>query len=447
MLGHDAGPAMVSEQSECSEVLHVLLCSITDVKPGAKLAAAVIKDDAPDVELLKPGVTLEPRMLARLREMGIRRLWIDHDLAADLDRAIDPRVIRKKLELYQHLKTDLVRASQASISNAQVTAYQQVIGQLVSELLSAGRIGNLTDALFECSGNQMNHAVNVAHLSILIGMQLESYIIRERSRLSIEHARNLVSLGLGAALHDVGKVGAPGPVARAHEAHLDACELAHHERDLYDEHTVRGYEMLRNSSAPASACQAVLNHHQRFDGTGWPDLTARQSRQSDDEEHEPLAGNRIHIFTRIVAAANVLDNLMRTPEGEPRPTIAALAEFASPAYDGWFDPVVRRAALKCIPPYAVGSMVILSDGRTGVVSCPNTARPCRPAVRVLDQAADKKKQDGAITEAAGKNGADPTLVDLAAQPDMRIVRCAGVDVASWYFELPRAAEAESQRAA
>jgi HD-GYP domain-containing protein (c-di-GMP phosphodiesterase class II) len=425
----------------------VLLCSITDVKPGAKLAAAVIKDDAPDVELLKPGVTLEPRMLARLREMGIRRLWIDHNLAADLDRAIDPRVMRKKLELYQHLKVDLVRASQTSISNAQITQYQQVIRQLVSELLSTGRIGNLTDALFECSGNQMTHAVNVAHLSILIGMQLESYIIRERSRLSIEHARNLVSLGLGAALHDVGKVGAPGPVARAHEAHLDVCELAHHERDLYDEHTARGYEMLRDSRAPASACQAVLNHHQRFDGTGWPDLAACRLRRSEDEEYEPLAGNRIHVFTRIVTAANVLDNLMRTPEGEPRPTAAALAEFASAVYDGWFDPIVRRAALKCIPPYAVGSMVVLSDGRTGVVSCPSMTSPCRPAVRMLDQDADKKQDDGAIADAAVKTGADPTLVDLAAHPELHIARCAGVDVSSWYFELPRAAEGESQRAA
>lgn len=422
----------------------MLLCNIADVKPGSKLAAAVIKDDAPDVELLKPGVTLEQRLLARLRSMGIRRIWINHDIAEDLDRVIDPHVMRTKLEMYRQLKGDLTKCSQKCISDAQVAIYQQVVSQLVHELVSAGRIGALTDSLFQCKGDQMTHGVNVAHLAILIGLQIESYIIRERPRLSVEHARDLVSLGLGAALHDVGKVGSSrDEIAAKHEVHFEQGD-DHDDasRDDYEQHAVRGYEMLRDSRAPASACQAVLNHHQRFNGAGWPDLAQARKR----EPQEPLAGRRIHVFTRIVAAANVLDNLMRTPDGEPRPTVAALAEFAGPEYDGWFDPVVRRAALKCLPPFAIGSMVTLSDGRVGVVTCPSMMNPCRPVVRLLGESG-RSQANGASRGSRTNEENEPLVVDLSQHIDLRVADCAGVDVTPWYFELPSVDELETQRAA
>src|SRR5262249_37883776 len=159
--------------------------------------------------------------------------------------------------------------------------------------------------------------------------------------------------------------------SRTHEVHVKAPE---DKGEGYDRHTLDGYKMLRLSRGAASVTQAALNHHQRFDGSGWPDMAvATQNRRSGTQ-----SGRQIHIFTRIVAAANVLDNLMRSATGDRLPPAAALHAFASSRFDGWFDPVVRRAALRRIPPFAVGSQVKLSDGRKAVVIAPSMENPCRP---------------------------------------------------------------------
>jgi len=51
----------------------------------------------------------------------------------------------------------------------------------------------------------ISHATAVAQLSVTMGLRLEQYLIRERSRLPARHAREVVNLGVGAMLHDIGK--------------------------------------------------------------------------------------------------------------------------------------------------------------------------------------------------------------------------------------------------
>lgn len=414
----------------------MLLCSIDEVEPGARLGASVLNVNSPEVELLKAGVTLDRRMLERLRRLGIAQLWIEHDITADLDAAIAPNLTAARVAVYAQLRRNLDLMAKATVSTVQVHAYRQTLMELACEIVGSGRFAGLADQLFSARSDLFTHGANVAYLSILVGLELETYIVRERSRLSSEHARDYISLGLGAMLHDIGKLGGGSALADCHEAHcaLDGERNAPVATDgddegecgaAYREHTITGYQMLRDSRAPASATQAVLHHHQRFDGSGWPDLAETGTKGREGA----LEGRRIHIFTRIVSAANVLDNLMRSAEGAQRPVIAALYDFASPRFNGWFDPVVRRAVLRRIPPFAVGSKVMLNDGRAGVVTSPNVHEPCRPAVRLLEP--DSSQDDEAAR-----------TIPLQNHPELFIRTCAGVDVIPWLFTIsPPKAEA------
>lgn len=392
----------------------MLLCSIETVEPGVTLAASVIHPASPDVELLKPGVALEQRMLERLKRLGVQQIWIEHDLAADLDNAVAPQLGSTKVEVYRQLKGNFSSMSRRTVSAVQVNHLRQAIMELVCTIVGSGRFANMTDRMFQCRSDLFSHGVNVAHLAIVVGLELETYIVRERSRLSAEHARDVVSLGLAGMMHDIGKVAITPKAAAWHELHTegDADEQLTAE---YAEHVRLGYDMLRHCRAPASTVQAVLNHHQRYDGSGWPDLSTVYG-----EKHAGTrAGQQLHVFTRILSAANVFENLLHDAEGAQRPMIEALHSFASSRFDGWFDPVVQRGVLRKIPPFPVGSQVTLSDGRAGVVSRPSLHAPCRPFVRLLGEASN-----------------DSEAINLSEHPDLFITHWAGREVTQWLYDLP-----------
>lgn len=386
-----------------------------DVEVGAILGASVIHPGlAVETELLKPGVRLDASLLARLRQLGITHLWIDHDLTRDLDAAAAAQLTGARMSMYQKMRSDLGKISRQTVTIGQVQVYRQAVMELVCQLIGSGKYAGMTDQLFTSGGGLLTHGANVAYLATLIGLELENYIVKERPRLSSVHARDLVPLGLGGMLHDIGKSALQGHAAEHHEI-LDADGPI--DIESYRTHTRIGYQMLRDSRAPASATQAVLNHHQRFDAAGWPDMSAVTGR----DHGKAQAGHRIHIFTRIVSAANVLDVLMNDGRGGRRLPVQALHEFAGPRFDGWFDPMVRRSALRRIPPFVVGSQVGLNNGRPAVVIAPNLKHPCRPMVRLLDTSAK-----------------EPTMVDLSVREDLRIRSYTGIEVEQWLFELPPA---------
>lgn len=91
-----------------------------------------------------------------------------------------------------------------------------------------------------------------------------------------------------ASLHDVGKVGIPDSVLKKQG------NLTDDEFELMMRHTVFGHELLVVAGADEMACNIALCHHERYDGTGYPNR---------------LAGDAIPLEARIVALADVYDAL------------------------------------------------------------------------------------------------------------------------------------------
>ena len=397
----------------------MLLVNINDVRPGAVLGALVTDPRSPELTLLRPGVELDGSMLASVKRRGVTQLWVEDDLTKDLDAAVAPELIAARLEVYTRLRDDLKGFSRKTVTVSSVQAYRQAVMGLVTQVISSGAYVSMIDTLFG-AGDLVTHSSNVAYLSLLAALHVEAYVVSEQKKLDREQARDTSVLGLAGMLHDIGKTGLVPRSAAFHDIYADA---AHPRPEKYLEHVNIGHQMLADSRAPARVAHVVLNHHQRFDGKGWPDLTT----MSAGRVKGPLSGRRIHIHARIVAAANVLDNLLRDADGGRRPPVAALCAFASPAYDGWFDPIIRRALLLRVPPFAIGSDVTLSDGRRAVVVAPTPDDPCRPVVRVL-------------TDLAGERVTEATNIDLHATPAaaIRITHVMGQDVSRYLYDPPPA---------
>jgi len=97
-------------------------------------------------------------------------------------------------------------------------------------------------------------------------------------------------LRLATPMHDVGKIGVP-------EAILNKPgKLTVDEFKIIQKHAQTGYEILKKSNRPIMKTAAIvaLQHHERWDGKGYP---------------QGLAGDDIHIFGRIAAIADVFDAL------------------------------------------------------------------------------------------------------------------------------------------
>jgi response regulator RpfG family c-di-GMP phosphodiesterase len=91
----------------------------------------------------------------------------------------------------------------------------------------------------------------------------------------------------GFVLHDIGKIGIPDDVLRKPGPLTDA------ERRLMEKHTVLGEQMLGGVSfLRGDAIQIVRSHHERWDGTGYPD---------------EMVGEEIPLGARIFAVADTLD--------------------------------------------------------------------------------------------------------------------------------------------
>jgi len=236
-------------------------------------------------------------------------------------------------------------AAKPEEAGAQATALAR---GLADKMLGAGDL--CIRLLTEAAGDKASaHALNVTLISMLMG---RTFGLAEQ---------DMIDLGTGALMHDVGKLELPDRV-RHREDHFSAAELR-----LYEEHVAFGIAAARRMGLSPGASLVVAQHHEHADGTGFP-LKLNTDRMS------PLA--------RIVALVNRYDRLCNphivakalTPH-EALSTLFAQSKTK-------FDTAILGAFIKMMGVYPPGSAVQLTDDRYALVVSVNSSRPLKPRVLV-----------------------------------------------------------------
>jgi len=197
----------------------------------------------------------------------------------------------------------------------------------------------------------LHHCLNVCVLSLHLGAQLG--ILQDE----------LLRLGIGALLHDLGKVRLPPGLVQKSGA------LTPREFEVVKTHAAHGADlMLRCATIPDECAAVALNHHERYDGSGYP---------------RGLSGLGVGKFGLIAAIADVYDAMTSERTYHRRlPPCHALRR----AYE-WagslFHPIYVRKFIQCLGIYPVGSAVRLDTGEVGVVLRQNRDQLLRPWVRVV----------------------------------------------------------------
>jgi hypothetical protein len=172
-------------------------------------------------------------------------------------------------------------------------------------------------------------------------------------RLDLD-ARRVEILRHAAILHDLGKVGVPTRLLRK-DGRLDADEMA-----AIRLHPARGLEVVKDIEFLGEAYTAILYHHERVDGRGYP---------------SGLAGDAIPEFARIIAVADAFDSMTSTRSYRPaRPVATALVELRNAA-GSQFDPRMVEAIEQALAEVEREGRPWCGDGTISIdVGAESTAR-------------------------------------------------------------------------
>jgi len=136
----------------------------------------------------------------------------------------------------------------------------------------------------------------------------------------------LLVLYRGGYMHDIGKVGIPDSIL------FKPGKLTPKEWDVMRTHTTRGVEICRHVKSLAPVVPIIRHHHERWDGSGYPD---------------GLAGELIPLPARLVQIGDIYDAIISPrPYKEPISPVKALRIIREETARGWRDPRVVELFLK-----------------------------------------------------------------------------------------------------
>ncbi len=251
---------------------------------------------------------------------------------------------------------------------------------MLDKMLSADEVG--IRLVGGGADRQAAHSLNVAVVSLLIGRTMG---------LSAEE---MLDVGVGALLHDIGKQDLPTRLHHAEDGFTAA------EMNGYRDHVAKGVLLGQCMALSAGALAVMAQHHENADGSGFP---------------LRLPADRMSLGARIVAIVNRYDNLCnpgsRSIALTPHEAVATL--FAQGRTR--FDPAVLNAFIRMMGVYPAGSLVQLTDDRYAMVVGVNSSRPLKPRVLVHGAA-------GVRTGPRAPAPSSTQLLDLETQPDLGIRR-------------------------
>jgi HD-GYP domain-containing protein (c-di-GMP phosphodiesterase class II) len=340
------------------------------VPDGAELARDIMIGRADGMPLLRAGAKITAGYRNRLLDAGIHAVYVEDAQSAGI--VIDPiisddtRQVATRAVASAHQAVSEAWTSGTPLESETVDALSDVVERILVEILAAGDAALALADLSSADAYTFQHSIDVTALGLLLGERVfrdcgwVDYM-GERQYTQIDQRLSL--LGLGLLLHDIGKLAIPVEIVRK------PGKLTTEEWELMQTHPRAGVDLLADTNCPPVAKSIVLRHHERWDGSGYPD---------------GKNGSAIHQMARIAAVADVYDAI--TSERSyararpPHEGVRAIADGAGTL----FDPDVATAFARLVPPFPPGDEIRLTDGRHGIVVSVPEKELDRPVVRVID---------------------------------------------------------------
>lgn len=338
------------------------------LQPGMILGRPVYSSNG--YLLLELGSELTKSALLTLAKHRVNEIFVRDSRTADLmvHPMIAPEV--EALAAQALWRLDAESLAKGDLSDAPLNHMERSVNAMARELFPHALGEACVTGCLSFEDYRFLQPAKVAGLSLCIGKSV-GYDIFELS-----------SLGMAALTMNVG-------YSLAQPWMIDQTGASPEKIDQEaSRHPERGAEILgQYGQFNAAILEAVLQHHERWDGSGYP---AR------------LQGEDISPFARIIAVADTYYEMVsRMPNREPYMPHEAV-EFIL-AYTGvLFDPELVNIVTRLVPLYPTGTTVRINTGELGIISEANLGHIGRPVVRVCFDS-----ESGILAKPYDMNLADP----------------------------------------
>jgi HD-GYP domain-containing protein (c-di-GMP phosphodiesterase class II) len=341
---------------------------VDNLKPGMVVARAFYNNSLS--VLLQEGVPLKDSHIRTLKRLNVLGVYIHDEFTKDI--VVKPIVDDKSKMIFANEVNDMLN----NVSKNVPTNHQnlrgivkKLIGQISGE---SNTVINMLD-LKQFDNYTFQHSLNVCILAIVMGVNM---------KLSETMLENMA---LAAVYHDIGKIRINAAILNK-PGKLDPSEFEHIKR-----HPALGVEYLLELGVLNPYIETgVLQHHERYDGTGYP---------------LSLEGERISLLARVISIVDVFDAITsKRPYKEANLPSEAI-EYIMGNASQHFDFNLLKIFIGKVAAYPVGLTVELSNGLKAVVAETFDNFTMRPKVKIIP--------DGrVIKEPVFVNLTDPQFMSL-----------------------------------
>lgn len=345
------------------------------IRTDQAVAGMVVATDiytTSDQLILTKGTKLDERMITRLRFYNIYGLFVyktgfEEDVLKEdsyIDMLRNTAEFKKFNRSYVESVSNVEQEFHNILTNAaggeiDIDALLADTDRILHEGRNGAHIFEMLHGIRNYDDMTYVHSLNVSLICSIFGTWL---------KLPREEIRILTLAGL---LHDIGKMLVPREILTKAE------KLSKEEYHLIKQHSIKGYQALKDHQIDIRVKYAALMHHERCDGSGYPN---------------GFKSDQIEDFSKIIAIADVYDAM--TSNRRYRKAICPFDVVENFERDGFlkYDPGYLMVFMERIVQSYVHNTVRLNDGREGEVVMINKLALSRPVIRIGNDFIDLSKE-------------------------------------------------------
>jgi putative nucleotidyltransferase with HDIG domain len=323
-----------------------------------------------DQLIIPKGTELDERMITRLRFYNIYGLLIykkEADIAFIKEESYIEMVRNtQEFKKFNHTYIDTINNVEDNFTNVIEGSGEFDVDALLADtdrILKEGRNGaHILEMLHGIRNYDDLTYVHSLNVSLICN------IFADWLKLTPEDTKILTLAGL---LHDIGKMLIPREIISK------AGKLTTEEFNIIKTHSIKGYQALKDQPIDIRVKYAALMHHERCDGTGYPN---------------GFVADQINDFAKIIAIADVYDAM--TSNRRYRDAICPFDVVEEFERDGFlkYDPGYLMTFMERIVQSYMHNIVRLNDGREGEVIMINKLALSRPVIRIGADFVDLSKE-------------------------------------------------------
>lgn len=357
------------------------LTNVNDLNENDIIANSVMTDDFQI--LLNKGTVLKTEYIEKLKELGVREVYIEDEFAMvqrDFIKMTDAEIEKASVEIHEECIKMVKNILKNHIYDheEELSKLKQPVNEILVDILNRPQVVNKICEIRERNSDIYEHSLNLCCITMLAALRMNF------------NQNELMQLGTAALLHDLGL----RYITIKYE-NIELENLSKREQEEYKKHTIYGYSAVSDAKwLTEQEKNMILSHHEDLSGKGYP-----------------LRSNRLPVLTQILSVCEIIDEMI-CGIGHKKKKIWEVLSYLEEVKGILYSADVVETIHSFIAVYPVGTKLLLNDNSVGIVVRQGDRDPRKPVVQIIEKGNKAKKES---KEAV-------TLIHLEKEPEYFIVK-------------------------